>query len=198
MADTEAALREEVCEYSRLVYERGLVGAAGGNVSSRVPGTQQVLITPSGISLREVEPSQLVTLSLDGSVLSKLPGARPSKESSMHLAVYSVRPDVASVIHVHPPFATAFAVRGRAFPMETVSARLKLREVICVPVADPGSPELRGAVAAALKSAPPHLKLLLLERHGILVFSDSLSDSYDTAELAEDTAKVAFLAQLLR
>lgn len=45
-------MKQEIAYYSKLLYDRGLVGAAGGNVSTR--WENNVLITAGGVSLRDV------------------------------------------------------------------------------------------------------------------------------------------------
>ena len=48
----------------------GLVVGSGGNLSGRLPGDEGFIITPSGYSLAELTPDQLVRVGFDGSVLS--------------------------------------------------------------------------------------------------------------------------------
>ena len=52
----EISLRRELAEISRRAFNRGLVSGTGGNISARIPDTDQILITPSGVSLGDVEP----------------------------------------------------------------------------------------------------------------------------------------------
>mgnify|MGYP000683014774 CR=1 FL=1 len=49
---------ENLISYSKLIYQRGLVSAAGGNISARCG--RHVLITGSNIPLRTVTPEGLV------------------------------------------------------------------------------------------------------------------------------------------
>ncbi|MDI7258566.1 MAG: class II aldolase/adducin family protein [Thermodesulfobacteriota bacterium] len=37
--------KRELAQFSRLSYDRGLVAARGGNLSIRIPGTDEILIT---------------------------------------------------------------------------------------------------------------------------------------------------------
>ncbi len=104
-------LADELVRYSRLCYDRRLVGAAGGNLSVRVPGRDAFLVTASGVSLRDVVRDNLVVVDGTGRLLEGPPGARPSKEASFHLAVYEMRPAVSAIIHVHPPYAVAWSSR---------------------------------------------------------------------------------------
>ena len=62
----EARLREEIARFCRVTWDRGLVSAAGGNLSARLGTSDLFLITPSGVALRDTEPEDMVTIDLDG------------------------------------------------------------------------------------------------------------------------------------
>lgn len=190
-------LKKDICLYSQHCYNRGLVGAAGGNISARLPGADVIWISPSGTSLRDVTPDSLIGVDSDGNVVQGNRERRPSKETALHLAVYDKRPGANAVIHAHPRYATGYAVAGRTFAMGTASAELKLVEMPLVSSAYPGSPELRANVAAALDKCTEEVHVLLLEKHGILAFEKNLCAAFDMAELAEDTAAVMYVAETL-
>jgi L-fuculose-phosphate aldolase len=190
------ALADELVRYSRLCYDRHLVGAAGGNLSARIPGRDAFLVTATGVSLRDVARENLLAIDCQGKVLEGPAGAKPSKETSFHLAVYEVRPGANAIIHVHPTYATVFAIHRRLIPTITISAQLKLKQGKLIAVAAPGSRELRDLVAQSVKNSPPDSSIFLLNSHGMLAISGTFSDAFDFAELAEDTAKIAYLAEV--
>jgi kynurenine formamidase/ribulose-5-phosphate 4-epimerase/fuculose-1-phosphate aldolase len=189
-------LATELVRYSRLCYERHLVGAAGGNLSARISGSDAFMVTATGVSLRDVARENLLIIDSQGKVLEGPAGAKPSKETSFHLAVYEVRPDVSAIIHVHPSYATVFAASGRLIPTITISAQLKLKQGKLIAVAPPGSRELRDLVAQSVKVSASDASVFLLVSHGMLAISRTFSDAFDFAELAEDTAKIAYLAEM--
>src|SRR5262249_56339284 len=91
----------------------GLLSQTSGNLSIRLPG-DQVLITPSSMEYDLIEPSDIVLIGLDGSVVS---GSRtPSSETPLHCLVYTERPDVSAIVHTHSPYATTLAVLGLPIP----------------------------------------------------------------------------------
>jgi L-ribulose-5-phosphate 4-epimerase len=188
-----AFLKKELSEFSRRAFNRGLVSGTGGNMSVRIPGTDKVLITPSGISLGDIEPGINLLVNLEGSVVDSPPGLKPSKESSFHLAAYRTRPDVMAIAHLHPPFATAFANKGRPLPLVTVSSRVVLKDVPWVESALPGSRELYGFVCEALEKHPG-VRALLMKEHGVLTLAADLKTAYYLMDLVEDTAKIAYIA----
>lgn len=192
------ALAEELSRFSRLCYDRRLVGAAGGNLSLRIPQKDEFLVTASGVSLRDVAPQNLVAVDCGGNMLESPAGLKPSKEINFHLAIFAERPAVNAVIHVHPAYTTIFAVKRKPIPLVTVSSRLKLKQGNIVKLADPGSRDLCNRVIQSLYDSPLETEILLMEDHGLIAFHASLGGAFDAAELAEDTAKIALLGESRR
>jgi L-fuculose-phosphate aldolase len=188
-------LAAELIRYSRLAYDRGLATGSGGNLSVRGPGSDVVLVTASGVALRDVDRGNIVALDLQGRTLEEPAGLKPSKEIGFHLEVFRKRPGVNAVIHVHPAHAIVFASRGAKIPLVTISAKLKLRQGPIVSDAPPGSQELCDLVAHAAAEADPEASVLLMARHGLVSFGASLCAAFDDAELASETAKVALLME---
>jgi L-fuculose-phosphate aldolase len=191
--DEHRPLAEELSRYSRLCYDRNLVGAAGGNLSVRVTGKDLFLVTASGVSLRDVRPENIVIVDLNGKVIEGPQGLKPSKEINFHLAIFRARPTAQAVIHVHPTYGITFACQQRTIPLATVSARLKLKQGTIVPLANPGSMELAQNVAHAVQSSPDDATVFLMDLHGVVVWGTSLENAFNDTELSEDTARIAFL-----
>ncbi len=185
--------RQELSEFSKRAFHRRLIGGTGGNLSVRIPDTDTVLITPTGISLGDVEPEESILVSLEGEILDSPKGLKGSKEAGFHLAAYRLRPDVGAIAHVHPPYATAYSNKGNPLPLVTVSSRLNLKHVPCIECFNPGTPELRDCVIQGIKNNPG-VNSLLMKEHGILALGRDLKHAYYLADLAEDTAKIAYVA----
>lgn len=190
-------LAEELASYSRLCYERRLVGAAGGNLSVRVPGNNLFLVTASGVALRDVSPDNIVAIDKQGNEVETPAGLRASKEIKFHLAIFSARPEVNAVIHVHPAYAIVYAAAGKSIPLVTISAKLKLKQGPIVAELNPGSLELTQGVSMALKGSDEETTVLLMEGHGLIAFDTTLCEAFNDAELAEDSAKIAYLEKLM-
>jgi L-fuculose-phosphate aldolase len=186
--------RSTLSEYSVRSFKRGLVGGAGGNLSLRIPGTNTVLITPTGISLEEITPEISILVDLDGNILESPMGHKGSKETDFHLSAYKLREDVQAVVHVHPPYSTAFSCTGKPLSLATISSRLILKNVPCIPCFNPGSKELADEVTSIL-SKDLTLKGILMQDHGILALGPDITTAYYLADLVEHTAQVAFLSR---
>ena len=194
--ETNYAIQTKAIEvYSRMLYERGLVSAAGGNVSARCG--ENILITGSNVPLRAAAPHALVLCDERGRPIEKPEGLRPSKETHFHLEVYRQRPEIQYVIHAHPTFSILWSLRGEKLPLYTVSAKMKLKEVPLIPESAPGSSELAQAVAQALKNSSNETRAFLMQAHGILAMGETMEECFHHIELLEDSAKIAVFHRLV-
>lgn len=187
--------RREMAKFSRLSYTRGLVAAKGGNLSIRIPGTEHVLITPSGISLRDITPDIVVSVDIYGNLLAQKQGLKPSKETPFHTSIYRIRNDVFAIAHLHPPFSTALSLKDKSFPILTAPGMVNLGDVPLVEFAFMGTKELCDFVSEVVKKNC-EAKAFLLKGHGVIAMGPDLLNAYYTADLVEDCAKVALLSSI--
>jgi L-fuculose-phosphate aldolase len=191
-----ARLTEELVATCRKAFLRGLVGGAGGNISVRLPERDEALISATGVSLGDLTPASVVRVDLKGQVVQAHDDYRPSKETGFHVTAYRLRPHVGAVVHLHPPHATAFAVRGKELPLVTDGSRLNLKHVPVVGHAPSGSPDLHRLVEEGLRRYPD-AKAILMQEHGMFSMGPNLTVAYNLADLVEDTAKIALLSRLV-
>ncbi len=188
--DTVRIMRKELVAVSHRAYERGLVVGISGNNSVRVPGTDAVLIKATGVNQGDMDTADTVLVDLDGNVLEA--GRQESKEIRWHLAIYRQNPDVGGIVHVHPPYAVAWAVANRTPPLVHTAARGVLQKIALVDLAPSGSKELADMISDAFSDGD--LRVALMREHGIIAVGPDLRTAYYRAEYLEDTAKVALLA----
>lgn len=191
MSKTEQEYREEIIRVCRLIYEKGWVAANDGNVSIRLDD-HHILCTPTAISKGMVETEHLILCDLAG---NKVEGCRErTSEIAMHTTIYSLRHDVCSVVHAHPPVATGFAAAGRALD------KALLPEVIiqlgAVPLASyglPGTPALTEGMLPFI----PHYDAVLLENHGCTCWGKDVWEAFFRMEMVEHFARITLVAELL-
>jgi L-fuculose-phosphate aldolase len=192
MTAREAAQRRAVVHVCRQLAERGLVAGMDGNVSVRLDA-RRVLCTPTGASKGSLRPTDLVVVDLAGQRVGRGRGA-PSSELGLHLRAYLRRPDVAAVVHAHPPVATGFAVAGRDFMAPVLpEVLLLLGRVPRVPYARPGT----SAVADAFEPFFPHHDVFLMAHHGALTFGSTLVRAHQRMESLEHAARIQAVAEAL-
>jgi L-fuculose-phosphate aldolase len=189
-ADT---LRADIVEVGRRLWTRGFVASNDGNISVRL-GPDRLLVTPASVSKGFMTPDMMVVTDLDGTVVDGAPGRRASSEIQMHLVAYRQRPDVAAVVHAHPPLSTGFAVAG--IPLD----RAVLAEVVTtlgsIPIAEYGTPSTRALADAVAPYVRAH-DGLLLANHGALALGPDLFAAYYRMETIEHFARISLVARLL-
>lgn len=179
----------DLLKFSRLLYDRHLVHAAGGNTSIRVG--DEVWITRTGAVLGRLSESDLTKMSLNGEVIS---GRKPSKEWPMHLAIYQARPHDNAIIHIHPTYAIAYSTLLSEPSLDAVPAYTSAlyRRAGRVPVIDyfpVGSPELHQAIT----TLAPHFNAILMRQHGLTVTSFTLAKAFGIIEEIEQCCHIALL-----
>ena len=184
-------LKREIVEVGRRVYQRGYVASNDGNISARLDD-KRIVITPTGVSKGFMTPEDLIVLDMEGKVVSGI--KKPSSEMFMHLSVYKHRPDIMSVCHAHPPYATGFAVAG--IPLD----KCILPEVVIVlggiPIVEYGTPGTSEFFQPVLKIIDKY-DAFLLANHGALTIGKDVVNAYHKMETLEHFAHIAFVAQQL-
>lgn len=190
---SEYEVRKQICEIGKRVYSNGFVAANDGNISVRI-SENEVIATPTGVSKGYMTPDMLCKVNMKGEVISANGNYKPSSEIKMHLRVYEQRPDVKSVVHAHPPYATSFAIAG--IPLNKPIMPEAVIALGCVPIAEYGTPsttEIPDAVEKYLQS----YDAVLLENHGALSYGADLITAYFKMESLEFYAKLTYYSTML-
>ncbi len=190
---TELEIKEQICAIGKRIYDKGMVASNDGNISVKLDDNT-FLCTPTGVSKGFMTPEYICKVDADGNVIEANEGFKPSSEIKMHMRVYKERPDVKSVVHAHPLYATSFAIAGIPLTDPIMpEAVIFLGEV---PIAEYGTPstnEIPDAISPYLQ----HYDAVLLANHGALSFSDSLLNAYHKMESVEFYAQLMYQARML-
>lgn len=102
---SEQQVRDDLVNYARSLFQRGLSSGGSGNISVKLPDGS-FLVTPTNSCLGELDSQTLSKLDAEGNHIS---GDKPSKEVPMHLAMYRARSTCGAVVHLHSPYLTALS-----------------------------------------------------------------------------------------
>lgn len=185
----DRALKEEICEIGRRVYNKGFAAANDGNISIRV-GENEVLCTPTMICKGFMKPEDICAVDMEG---KQIAGTRKrTSEVLLHLEIMRNRPDVKSVVHCHPPHATAFAVAGEPIPQCILpEVEVFMGEVPIAPYETPGDQRFAQTVTPFLKAT----NTIILKNHGTVSFGKSLEDAYWKTEILDAYCRILLLAK---
>jgi len=186
-------VRYQVLDAARKISSSGMVIGTWGNVSARATDIEGFIITPSGMDYDTLTPEDMVIVGYDQQIIEGR--YRPSSETPLHLAVYLSRPDIKAIVHVHSPFATAFAVAGIPIPVileETAQAIG--HEIPVVPYALAGSRKLAEYTVKTLGRTG---RAALLSNHGLVGVGASVAEALRVCYVAEQTAQIGLYARML-
>lgn len=107
-------LANRVAQACRVLGRLDLTHAALGHVSARVPGKNRLLIRargPAESGVRYSSEDQVIETDFDGKMSKpSAEGLAVPQEIFIHTEIYKARPDVYSVIHIHPPAPMMFTI----------------------------------------------------------------------------------------
>ena len=189
----EFEIKKQICEIGKRIYNQGMVAANDGNISVKL-NDHEFLCTPTGVSKGFMTPEYICKVDENGKVIQANAGFKPSSEIKMHMRVYKERPDVQSVVHAHPIYATSFAIAG--IPLTQPIMPEAVIALGCVPIAKYGTPSTE-EIPDAVSEWLPYFDAVLLENHGALTYADSLLAAYHKMESVEFYAKLLFNARQL-
>ena len=190
---TEYEIKKQICEIGKRIYNKGMVASNDGNISVKL-NDNEFLCTPTGVSKGFMTPEYICKVDANGKVLQAYEGFKPSSEIKMHMRVYKERPDVNSVVHAHPLYATSFAIAG--IPLTEPIMPEAVIALGCVPIAEYGTPSTE-EIPDAVSKYLPYFDAVLLENHGALTFSDSLLNAYHKMESVEFYARLLYQSKML-
>jgi L-ribulose-5-phosphate 4-epimerase len=186
-----AALRAALAELHGALVSNGLVAWTSGNISARVPGTDLLVIKPSGVAYADLTAESMVVCDLSGARVSG--ELRPSSDTASHAYIYRHMPRVGGVVHTHSRYATAWAARGEPIPcVLTAMADEFGGEIPAGPFAPIGGEEIGRAVVDTLSGH--RSPAVLLRSHGVFTIGATPGDAVKAAVMCEDAACTVHLA----
>lgn len=108
-------LKERVCQANLDLVAHGLVTLTWGNASGLSPDRRSLVIKPSGVPYNELQPEQMVVVSVETGLVIE-GDLKPSSDTPTHCLLYQRLAGIAGIVHTHSPRATSFAQASRPIP----------------------------------------------------------------------------------
>jgi ribulose-5-phosphate 4-epimerase/fuculose-1-phosphate aldolase len=192
-------LREKVATSCRIIAQHAIVKGTMGHVSTRVPGTNDLLIRgrpPVDKGLRFAEPSSIIRVGPDAKPIGATHGVKRVSEIYLHVDVYQKRPDINAVIHAHAPWTRLCTICN--IPLRPIYWEANPLNMIMggIPVFDRSiTLHTREETAPMLEVMGNH-DICLLSRHGVVVAARSVEEVTHRVIELEHIARNNYLAAL--
>lgn len=182
-------IKQEMCEIGRRIYNKGFAAGNDGNITYRV-SENEVLCTPTMISKGFMVPEDICLVDMEG---KQLAGARKrTSEVLLHLTIMKERPDIKSVVHCHPPHATAFAVAREAIPQCILpEIEVFLGDVPITRYETPGGQKFADTVLPFVKKT----NVMILANHGTVSYGETVEKAYWWTEILDAYCRILMLAR---
>ncbi len=190
--DYDEQLKDQLIQTGKRCYDRGLFWGTGGDISVRLPDSDRFIIKATGNCVGDLDYGKLSVADFDNILLD---GPAPSHETPIHSAIYKLRNDVGAILHMHAPYATAWATAGLKIPAITQQSVTLLQDCGIVPYHPIGSEALTTAISELYRN--PSTSVVFMENHGVFLVGNDLNDLFYKAEILENTAKIAYLCKTL-
>ncbi|MCE9555839.1 MAG: class II aldolase/adducin family protein [Planctomycetes bacterium] len=184
-------IKLEICDIGRRIYNKGFAAANDGNITFRL-SDNEVLCTPTMHSKGFLKPDDICLIDMKGNQIAGR--KKRSSEALLHLQIYKERPDVNSVVHCHPPHATAFAIAREPIPQCVLpEVEVFLGDVPITRYETPGGQAFADTIIPVVKKT----NVVILANHGTISFGETVERAYWWTEILDAYCKMLLLARSL-
>lgn len=184
-------IKQDICEIGRRIYNKGFAAANDGNITVRI-GENEVLCTPTMHSKGFLKTEDICLIDMTGKQLAGV--KKRSSEALLHLEIYRQRPDIKSVVHCHPPHATAFAVAREPIPQCVLpEVEVFLGDVPITRYETPGGQAFADTILPFVSKC----NVMILANHGTVSFGEDVERAYWWTEILDAYCRILMLSRQL-
>ena len=178
-------LKEELISICDQLYRKELVKLGEGNMSLRVPGKDEMVITPTGNNYDNLLANNMVHINFKGENFDS--PLEPASEYFLHRDFYLARPKINCVVHTHSPYTSILAVLHYSLPVLFEEMALFLGGgVNCSEYAPAGTELLPQAALTAMGNQ----NAIILANHGVVIVGKSSEYCVKAAVIIEKMSKI--------
>ncbi len=184
-------IKQDICEIGRRIYAKGFAAANDGNITVRI-SDNEVLCTPTMHSKGFLKPDDISTIDMTGKQIAGR--KKRSSEALLHLEIYKQRPELKSVVHCHPPHATAFAVAREPIPQCVLpEVEVFLGDVPITKYETPGGQAFADTIIPFVEKC----NVIILANHGTVSFGEDVEKAYWWTEILDAYCRILMLSRQL-
>lgn len=183
----------KIVETAHHIYEKNIVFGKAGNLSILDESGEYVYITASRTDFKSLVYDDVIKVNINDLSYESNNDRIPSMETNLHIGVYKKRSDVKSVVHLHSPYATAFAFSDKKLRHLQGFGPITQEFIDEVEYYPPGSEELAKHASDALKNVDS----VLLKNHGVINVGKDIDEATLLSEHIEGIAKIQYITHTL-
>ncbi len=196
-------LRNDLISAAKYFHDRGWMWGTAGNLSART-SDQSYWVTASGKSKGELMFHDFIHMNLDGTWESTREGDKPSAETSIHQAIYSLYPEANACYHVHSVEANLVSnftseSQIQLPPLEMLKGLGIWEEnpTCFLPLFDNHLqvPKIAAEITDRFSQTKPQIPALLIRNHGVTIWATSTQNARNSIELIEYIFRYMVLAK---
>lgn len=199
-ADVQAG-RAQVAHIGRILFDRHLTDAGGGNISLRVGDVFCMSPTLAGQNKQwQLLPEDVLVVNRNGEILAGEGGL--TRESAVHFGLHENFGDYGSaVIHAHPRNLMVFACTNMPLP-PVMEATRKFGMTPLIEYAPAHSPKLGQRIVATMRGREAmiakHAAGTIAPWHGLFLIGKNLPAALDAVERLDTNAYVLMMSRHLK
>lgn len=177
----------------QILVDQKLDSGPFGNVSIRIPGTQEFWVNPNGITFDQLQLEDIIRMDIEGNILEGK--YEPHPGAFIHREIYRLRDDVTAIVHTHSQNTVAISLLGCEIePFTQLGAAIFADQGIYqgftgpVRTSDEGS-----AIARALAQK----SIVIAKNHGLFTVGKSIQAALWDMIIADNAAKIHLTARQL-
>lgn len=182
-------IKQDICDIGRRIYARGFAAANDGNITVRI-SENEFLCTPTMHCKGFLQPEDIATIDFQGNQIAGR--KKRSSEALLHLEIYRQREDVKSVVHCHPPHATAFAIAREPIPQCILpEVEVFLGDVPITKYETPGGQDFADTILPFVDRT----NVIILANHGTVSYGENVERAYWWTEILDSYCRMLILAK---
>jgi L-fuculose-phosphate aldolase len=195
-----AEMRAKVAQFGRMLYERKLFDAAGGNITARVGDL--ICMSPRYAGSKhqwQLTPDDVLVVDSDRNIVEG--NGQISRETKCHFTLHeNFGEHGTAVIHAHSRNLLVFAALKRPIP-PVLEATQKFGEIPVVEYAPAHTQNLADNIANAIRGNEARIEkqaaAAIAPWHGLFVMGKDLDAAFDAVERIDNNAYIILMAQTL-
>ena len=185
------SIKQDICDIGSRIYNRQFAAANDGNITVRV-SENEVLCTPTLHCKGYLKPDDIALIDMQGNQIAGR--KKRSSEALLHLEIYKQREDIKSVVHCHPPHATAFAIAREPIPQCVLpEVEVFLGDVPITKYETPGGQEFADTILPFVHRT----NVMILANHGTVSYGETVEQAYWWTEILDSYCRMLMLSRQL-